>query len=405
MFVILGGPVSPGVRRKGFAVVVCLFMLALAIPFGPVLFADEAPKAEPKKVDDVAALKAQLNEALRKGDDAEVERLFDALERAQRGLPNQPEVKPAPKPEVKPVPTREPDKVEAPKPLDLGEQFQKQLREFDEMMKRIENDDDRKQLENNRDGARRAMEQNMQNIEMLRRLMQQNQRNALPVNPADLFRGFPGFPQLDGFPNDPFGRDGDQPRLGVGIEKIAPVLIEQLNLPQNAGLVVTAIQPNSPAEKAGLKTNDIILQLGGKDVPADPTQFQEMVRNWKAGEKIEAVVMRKGKKETIKGIEFPEAAPNGRRGINGIGGIGGAGGFNRSIQFSTNGDEATMKSKQGDIEYTIRGSMKRGKISPNQIIIREGDKTVIVESLDKVPEQHQDAVQRLINQGSLKLGR
>ncbi len=325
MFVNFGsGPVAPRVRRRAFVCVVALFTFALAIQVGPVLFADEAPKAEPKKVDDIATLKAQLNEALKKGDDAEVERLFDALERAQRGLPSLPDAKPVPKPEikpapapmpeVKPVPAREPDRIEAPKPLDLGQRFQDEMRKSEELLRKFEN---RNLPENNDDRTRRAMLDNMRNLEMLMKLMQQNQGNVLPVDPAELFQGIPGLAPFPGFPNDPFGRNNDQPRLGVGIEKITPILIEQLNLPQDAGLVVNAIQPNSPAEKAGLKTNDILLQFGGKDVPADTTKFQEMVRNTKAGEKIEAVIMRKGQKETIKGIELQEVERNGRRAIGG----------------------------------------------------------------------------------------
>jgi membrane-associated protease RseP (regulator of RpoE activity) len=50
--------------------------------------------------------------------------------------------------------------------------------------------------------------------------------------------------------------------LGVGCSPAPPVLRVHLNLPENQGLVVGSVLPESPAAKAGLETNDILLTAG-----------------------------------------------------------------------------------------------------------------------------------------------
>src|SRR5205823_433222 len=62
-----------------------------------------------------------------------------------------------------------------------------------------------------------------------------------------------------------------------------------------------------PAAKAGLKANDVLLELAGKPVPSDPGAFAKWVHAIKADEEVSAVVLRKGHKEKITGINLPEA--------------------------------------------------------------------------------------------------
>src|SRR5437660_287970 len=70
-------------------------------------------------------------------------------------------------------------------------------------------------------------------------------------------------------------------------------------------------QPDLPAAKAGLKTHDILLELGGKAVPSEVGDFMKALNEFKTGDKVDAIVLRKGKKETVKGVTLPEVpAPN-----------------------------------------------------------------------------------------------
>jgi S1-C subfamily serine protease len=55
--------------------------------------------------------------------------------------------------------------------------------------------------------------------------------------------------------------------LGVSTESVTPELAEQLGVAKGTkGVVVTDVKPGSPADKAGLRRNDVILSLAGRPV-------------------------------------------------------------------------------------------------------------------------------------------
>src|SRR5262249_6081611 len=65
----------------------------------------------------------------------------------------------------------------------------------------------------------------------------------------------------------------------------------------------------SAAAKAGLKANDILLEVDGKAVSNEPQDLVRMLQGFKPDTTVDVTVLRKGRKETIKGITLPEAAP------------------------------------------------------------------------------------------------
>ena len=52
----------------------------------------------------------------------------------------------------------------------------------------------------------------------------------------------------------------------MGIQEIDSNRAKELKLPEEAGVEVTRIAPNSPAEKAGIKTGDVVTQYNGQRV-------------------------------------------------------------------------------------------------------------------------------------------
>ena len=105
-------------------------------------------------------------------------------------------------------------------------------------------------------------------------------------------------------------------RLGAGVAQPGAALADQLGLPDGEGVVVGQVHDGSPAAKAGLKVNDILLKLGGKAVPSDPEQFRQMVEGIKPNAPVDAVILRKGKQQTLKGLTLPPRGPEaGRPGL------------------------------------------------------------------------------------------
>ncbi len=68
---------------------------------------------------------------------------------------------------------------------------------------------------------------------------------------------------------------------------------ESLGLPRIVGTRITGIEPNSPAERAGLKVNDVIIEFNGVRVERD-THLISLVKLTEVGRRVEMVVFRDG---------------------------------------------------------------------------------------------------------------
>lgn len=95
-------------------------------------------------------------------------------------------------------------------------------------------------------------------------------------------------------------------RLGVRLEQPAEAVVDQLDLPKGVGLIVNEVVPDSPADKVGIKINDILLEVDSKPVPSDAKEFVKELGAVKPNTPVDAVVLRRGKRETLKGLSFPE---------------------------------------------------------------------------------------------------
>jgi Do/DeqQ family serine protease len=82
--------------------------------------------------------------------------------------------------------------------------------------------------------------------------------------------------------------------LGVSLQPLSPELAQSLSAPSDRGAVVARVLPGSPAEKAGLVANDVILKFGDADVQ-DLTHLQRLVLDAPVDQAVKLRVRRKGK--------------------------------------------------------------------------------------------------------------
>jgi len=75
-------------------------------------------------------------------------------------------------------------------------------------------------------------------------------------------------------------------------------LRDQLKLPSGSGLVVERVEPNSPAEAAGMKVSDIVQKLDDQ-VLINPHQFGVLVRNLKPDVEIKLAIIRETKPQSV----------------------------------------------------------------------------------------------------------
>lgn len=191
-------------------------------------------------------------------------------------------------------------------------------------------------------------------------------------------------------------------RLGAQVRTPSKTLADQLDLPKDQGMVLEEVGPNSAAAKAGLKAHDILLELGGKPVPSSGGEFVKLIGEVKANTAVDAVVLRKGKKETVKGLSLPEAKPvmnfqPGGQGLGRLGAVnalgGGRGGMTSVVRHN---DDFTTKHKEGGVTITIKGKVDAGKAKVSEVTIDDGSgQPSTYDSLDKVPAAHKDKVKKL----------
>lgn len=87
--------------------------------------------------------------------------------------------------------------------------------------------------------------------------------------------------------------------LGVRLEDVTAARVQSMKLPGDYGAIIVNVDPDSPAAKAGLKENDVILEFGGMKVWS-AAQLAQLVRETPPGRAVELTVSRAGKKLNLK---------------------------------------------------------------------------------------------------------
>jgi len=86
--------------------------------------------------------------------------------------------------------------------------------------------------------------------------------------------------------------------LGVGIQDLTPELAEYYGLKAEKGVLVTQVFEGDPADKAGIKVNDIILSVDGKSVSTG-RELSGMIANTPVGHKTKLQLIRDDRKKTL----------------------------------------------------------------------------------------------------------
>jgi len=98
--------------------------------------------------------------------------------------------------------------------------------------------------------------------------------------------------------------------LGLMIQEVTPELAESFNLPDHKGALVANVVPDSPADKAGIKRGDVVIEFNGKKI-SEYSDLPKLAARAEPGQAAEVKVNRDGKEQTFKVNigEFPEETP------------------------------------------------------------------------------------------------
>jgi serine protease Do len=86
--------------------------------------------------------------------------------------------------------------------------------------------------------------------------------------------------------------------LGVNLAEVDGNRARELKLRETTGVEITRVEEGSPAEKAGLKPNDVVLEYNGQHVEG-MEQFGRLVRETPGGREVKLVISRNGDTQTV----------------------------------------------------------------------------------------------------------
>ena len=99
------------------------------------------------------------------------------------------------------------------------------------------------------------------------------------------------------------GKTTERPFIGVSLYDFDNIMMYRYGIKTDdtvtEGTVVAEVEKNSPADKAGIKSKDIITAVGDEKV-SDSASFQYILYKYSVGDTITLKVYRNGKEEELK---------------------------------------------------------------------------------------------------------
>jgi hypothetical protein len=198
---------------------------------------------------------------------------------------------------------------------------------------------------------------------------------------------------------------GINSRLGARLSKPSAALADQLDLPKDRGLVIDHVVPGSPADKAGWKVNDILLELNGTVVSSDPTAIAKVLAGIKKNTPANAVVLRKGKKIETKALTLTGGKraikllvqPKIRRDIEVIRQ---PADFTIKLRRNQLGEGTVSRYQEGSLIITLTTTKANGKSRVSKVEVQDDGVSFIIhklEGVNKLPEPYRSKVKKLLD--------
>lgn len=87
--------------------------------------------------------------------------------------------------------------------------------------------------------------------------------------------------------------------LGVMIQDVTPELAQAFGIEKNEGALISEVYADTPAQAAGLKNGDVVIQYNGQDVK-NSSQLKNTVASTAPGTEVKLVIVREKKKIELK---------------------------------------------------------------------------------------------------------
>jgi serine protease Do len=171
-------------------------------------------------------------------------------------------------------------------------------------------------------------------------------------------------------------------RLGVTIQEVNAPLAQSFGLERPHGALVSAVEPSTPAEKAGLQVGDIILKYDGKPIDRS-ADLPLLVADTQPGKQVSVEVWRKGSakqlsvapvagQEPKRVAEAEHGTPGGRLGL--------------AVRPLTGEEKSQNNGRGGLLVERVGGAAERAGVQPGDLVL----------SLNGTPLQSVDQLRDLV---------
>ena len=160
--------------------------------------------------------------------------------------------------------------------------------------------------------------------------------------------------------------------LGINIQNINEDLAKSLNLKEAKGVIVSNVQANSAADKAGLKRGDIVLAINGEDIE-DSNVLRNKVAQSQPGAEIKIKISRDGSEQEVTATldEFAAQTDKAENTPNG-GGAQDEGAQGQSGKLGLNLQPLTPQIRQQLQVAADAGGLVVSEVDPNGAAAQQG---------------------------------
>ena len=95
--------------------------------------------------------------------------------------------------------------------------------------------------------------------------------------------------------------------LGVSVQDITSGIAESLGMKEAHGVLISNVAPGGPADKAGLKRGDVVVQLNGKNLD-NTNVFRNEVASTAPGTEVTLTILRNGAQQQVR-VKLGELSP------------------------------------------------------------------------------------------------
>jgi serine protease Do len=193
-------------------------------------------------------------------------------------------------------------------------------------------------------------------------------------------------------------------RIGVQIQDVNQALANSFGLPKPEGALVSVVEPGSPADKAGLKSGDVVLAVNGKEIDR-LSELSSAIAATKPGNNARLQVWRNGKSHDVDvkvGELTEEKIASSATGGSGASQTSAKLGLTvRELQAD---ERAQLKTEGGLVVQNVSGAAARAGIQPGDVILALNDTPVkSVEQLKSLVKKSDKTIALLIQRETSRM--